>query len=312
MAHITHLLGSLLVMLWFAITFMGESIHKLIPAPYSDDLIRYRWLILGLGIFLTITGFVNRIKQKRGLRRNDSRWQKHSSQKHDSLNKNSNVVRKDFELEQRKQQFTSSINKNLGSQSAELKELAQKVEWSPFAGGGASFKTSFLYQTDQTRIEVLKSNGAKLFSGVFIALGGIVPAIITYSLIIEEGFGWEVIGIMAFGSIFVLAGVAMLYFPKPRVFDKQLGWFWAGSKKLSGEQELSLLKKSARLNEIAAIQIISERLSGKNSSYTSWEINLVSHDAQRLNVMDHGNKRSIQEDAQKLGEFLGVPVWENT
>ena len=91
-----------------------------------------------------------------------------------------------------------------------------------------------------------------------------------------------------------------------------LDGFWAGSKRLSSDQELSLLKKSARLNDIAAIQIVSERLSDKNSSYTSSEINIISHDAQRLNLMDHGNRKSIQEDAQKLCEFLNVPVWENT
>ena len=44
----------------------------------------------------------------------------------------------------------------------------------------------------------------------------------------EEEFGWEVIGMMAFGSIFVLAGIAMLFFPKPRVFDKHVGWFLGG------------------------------------------------------------------------------------
>ena len=157
----------------------------------------------------------------------------------------------------------------------------------------------------------MKSNGAKLFSAVFIGIGGVVPGFITYELIADEGFGWEVLGIMTFGSIFVAVGIAMLFFPKPRVFDKQLGWFWAGSKNLLSDQELSFLKKSARLTEIAAIQIVPERLSGKNSTYTSWEINLVSHDAQRLNVMDHGNRKSIQADAQTLGVFMDVPVWEN-
>jgi len=72
------------------------------------------------------------------------------------------------------------------------------------------------------------------------------------------------------------------------------------------------LKQSARLSEIAAIQIIDEHVSGsKGGSYSSWEINLVSEDGQRLNVMDHGNKESIIADAKKLGDFLGVPVWEN-
>jgi len=194
----------------------------------------------------------------------------------------------------------------------ELNDLAKKVEWSPIAGGGANFKTSYLHQPNPSRIEVKKSNGGKLFSAIFIFMGCFVPGIIAYQMFKDEGFGWAILGMMAFGSIFVAVGVAMLFYPKPRIFDKQLGWFWSGSKGLMSEQELSLLKKSARIADIAAIQIVSERLSGKNSSYTSWEINIISHDAQRLNVMDHGNRKSIEEDAEKLAEFLDVPVWENT
>ncbi len=296
-------------MLWFAVTFMGESILKLIPSSYSEDLVRYKWLVLGLGIFLSITGFVNKLKQKRGRNRNDTRWHKN----------NSNIIRKDFESEQKQEQFQTSYakkfdnktNKKLYRQTAVLNDLAKKIEWSPIAGGGANFKTSYLHQSNQSRVEILKSNGGKLFSAVFIGMGVIIPAIIIFSIIKEDGFDWQILFPFLIGSIFTAVGIVMLFFPKPRVFDKQTGWFWAGSKQLSSEQELSLLKKSTRLNEIAAIQIIPERLSGKNSTYTSWEINLISHDAQRLNVMDHGNKRSIQQDAQKLSEFLGVPVWEN-
>ena len=116
-----------------------------------------------------------------------------------------------------------------------------------------------------------------------------------------------------FGGVFAAVGIGMIVWPRPRIFDLRLGWFWAGSNSLSREQQFSSLKKSTRHSEIAAIQVIAERISGnKGSNYTSWEINLVSGDGQRLNVMDHGKKASIIEDAQRLGEFLGVPVWENT
>ena len=103
MANITHILGFLLVILWFAVTFMGESILKLVPAPYSEDLIRYKWLILGFGIFLSVAGFANKIKQKRNHNRsrNDSRWQKN-----DPI-----IIRKDFESEQRKDSFISNYEK---------------------------------------------------------------------------------------------------------------------------------------------------------------------------------------------------------
>ncbi|MEB8432309.1 hypothetical protein OO007_08715 [Cocleimonas sp. KMM 6892] len=309
MSIISQLLSSLLVMLWFVAHFMGDNILKIVPSPYGEDLIRYRWLILGLGIFLSISNFTNRIRQQRKANkrdnrsRNGSRWQKNDSA----------IIRKDFESEQRKESFVSSFRENTSSrQTPELIELAKKVKWTPIVGGGANFKTSYLQQPTPSRIEVKKSNGGKLFSAIFIGMGCFVPGVIAYQMFMDEGFGWGILGMMAFGSIFVAVGVATLFYPRPRIFDKQIGWFWAGSKRLMSEKELSQLKKSARLSDIAAIQILSERVSGKNSNYTSWEINLVSHDAQRLNVMDHGNKNNIEEDAIMLSEFLDVPVWENT
>ena len=48
--------------------------------------------------------------------------------------------------------FTSNDNQG----SSELNDLASKVEWTPIAGGGSNFKTSYLYKSNQSRIEVLK------------------------------------------------------------------------------------------------------------------------------------------------------------
>ena len=129
----------------------------------------------------------------------------------------------------------------------------------------------------------------------------------------DHGLGFTILVPLLFGGLFAAAGIAMFVFPRPRVFDRRYGWFWSGNKSLAREQDFMRLKESARLSEIAAIQIIEEQLSSnKGSSDSSWEINLVSEDGKRVNVMDHGNKASITADARKLGEFLGVPVWENS
>lgn len=63
------------------------------------------------------------------------------------------------------------------------------------------------------------------------------------------------------------------------------------------------------LDDICAIQLISEYCSGDDSSYYSYELNLVLKDASRINVIDHGNKTRILEDTQILADFLDVPVW---
>jgi len=296
MSTAVNILGSLLIMIWFAVTSMGNNLDSLIPAPFSNDLLRYKWLILGLGIFLTIAGFVTKVR-------------KHKEKWINVKQASDLITRKNFTAEQQKHKALETID----TLDGKLKDIAMKVDWSPLSGGGANFKTHKLNFVNSMRVEVLKSTGGKLFGGLFILMGTGIPAFISYTMYQEGKTGWELLIPVLVGAIFSIIGIALLFFPKPRVFDKRLGWFWAGSKSLQREQQFMQLKKSARLAEIAALQIIPERITGRKSgSYTSWEINLVSEDAQRLNVLDHGDRNSIIEDAQKLGEFLDVPVWENT
>jgi hypothetical protein len=61
------------------------------------------------------------------------------------------------------------------------------------------------------------------------------------------------------------------------------------------------------------VQRISEYCnSGNNSSYYSYELNLVLKNASRLNVVHHGNKLAMLADAKKVAGFLKVPLWDGT
>ncbi len=84
------------------------------------------------------------------------------------------------------------------------------------------------------------------------------------------------------GLVFVGVGILMLFLPRSRYMDKRLGWFWAGKKTPAGERALRQAKIASPLKELVALQIISERISSKNGSYASWELNLVDNDATSL------------------------------
>ena len=60
----------------------------------------------------------------------------------------------------------------------------------------------------------------------------------------------------------------------------------------------------------AALQLLSEHVSGNDSSYYSYELNLVLEDGRRLSVVDHGDCEQLREDAQLLSQLLGKPVWD--
>ena len=65
-----------------------------------------------------------------------------------------------------------------------------------------------------------------------------------------------------------------------------------------------------QLYQVHALQIIREYVRGNKSSYYSYELNLILKDGSRKNVVDHGSIKQLQKDAQTLGQFLGIPVWD--
>lgn len=324
MSGFIRFVGSMFIFVWVAITFLNIDIREFFPnddySPLIDDFMNVKWLLLIIGIILSLVASITKIKQRREVKNKRNRRQNNhnisdnsneSNFKSGDLNADfaSDFVKKDFVAEQHKykrDQFASR-------QSEKLKEIAMKTDWTPLCGGGSNFKTTSLKRINVSRIETSKSKGGFAFGGVFALAGFGILFGMTYVMFEDRGLSSELLFPVLFGSVFATIGTAMLIWPRSRIFDLQQGWFWAGSKSLSREQDFMALKKSARVSDIAAIQVLAERISGnKGGSYTSWEINIVSNDGKRLNVMDHGNQDSIIDDAEVLGEFLNVPVWENT
>ncbi len=190
--------------------------------------------------------------------------------------------------------------------------VALNTEWAPLKGGGASFCTRHLVQISPLRYEFRASWGAKAFYLIFLVIG-LGLDVMSISQIIMSGtvFTEDVIGLGAVGLIFTLAGGLMYYFgTKPVVFDKQYECFWRG--KISADELIYATANELLMpfKEIHAIQLISEYIRGNKSSYYSYEMNLVSQEGVRTNVVDHGNRDQIHADAKTLSEFLEVPVWD--
>jgi hypothetical protein len=67
-----------------------------------------------------------------------------------------------------------------------------------------------------------------------------------------------------------------------------------------------------RFDDIYALQLIKERVRTKNSSYSSYELNLIHKDTTRTNLVDHGKYALLQQDAEMLSSVIGVPLWDGT
>jgi hypothetical protein len=191
--------------------------------------------------------------------------------------------------------------------------VADKTSWSPLKRGGASFSTHCLTEVGAQRLEFKAARGAKAFYLLFFFIGVGVLVLFTFTLL-EKGisnFGFEDLFLLFFGSVFGTVGACIYHFgTKPIVFDKQSGYFWKGKRSPERVINHDSIKTLAKLDDIHAFQLISEYCSGDDSSYYSYELNLIRKDSTRINVVDHGKLDKIREDAQKLANFLEKPLWD--
>ncbi|PWN06468.1 hypothetical protein [Rhodohalobacter mucosus] len=195
--------------------------------------------------------------------------------------------------------------------------LAERIDWVPLKRGGSNFHTHKMVEVDAHRLEFRPTVGARLFAGIFLAVGIFFPILFLVQGDADMESVGATVGIIAFGLVFAGAGGAMWYtMGKPRVFDKWAGMYWKGHKKpdllykpMGNEDDNKDKKDAAMLRDVHAIQLIREYVRSDKSSYYSYELNLILSDGSRVNVIDHGKKSEILEDAEKLGQFLGKPVW---
>jgi len=191
--------------------------------------------------------------------------------------------------------------------------IAVQTAWSPLKNGGTNFRTHRLVEHDSARLEFRAAAGAKLFYLVFFFVGVGALVGVSYANIRsgEFGFNGQTIMPILIGFVFALAGGCLFYFgTAPIVFDRRRGYFWKGRKSPDEVFDKTKLKRFAELQDIHALQLISEYVSGNKNSYYSYELNLVLKDGSRTNVVDHGSIGRLREDADTLSAFLEKPVWD--
>lgn len=175
------------------------------------------------------------------------------------------------------------------------------VSWRPLNSGGSSFVTRKIKVIHRDRVEFKVTFSALVFNLIFLSIGVfLIYKMKTFSM----GVG---------GALFSAVGLVMMWFSmKPIVFDKTKGYFWKGRKSPDDVINMKDLQESAALEDILALQIVQEYCSSsKSKSFYSYELNLVLNDYSRINVFDHGGYKKALIDAEKLAEFLDVPLWDD-
>lgn len=186
-------------------------------------------------------------------------------------------------------------------------KLAEAIPWTPLKPGGSNFATHQLRRQGSHRLVYTISKTGLFFCLAFLVSGLIISAFSALFLS-RDNEGFSMVIPLLVGLLFAGVGAGMLFsMARPMVFDLEAGFYWCGwrDRRKSGDLE----GKGLRLNCIHALQIISEYC-GSDSVYHSYELNLVLVNGQRLNLIDHGKISLIQQEAEELGRFLDVPVWD--
>ena len=173
-------------------------------------------------------------------------------------------------------------------------ELAFRISWDPLVGGGTNFCTHRLQKMPglmNSSIEFRPTFVAYLFSILF-AVFGLIACFLAFST-----------GSMAFGVLISLPFLGFGVWPLWRLFKQKS--IFNGSSRVFYKNE-----KSFGFDQICAIQLLREYVSGNKNSYYSYELNLVCMDGERINIIDHGALRAIREDASILADYLSIPVWD--
>ena len=181
--------------------------------------------------------------------------------------------------------------------------IAEQTEWDWIVSGGSNFHTHKLVHQANGDIRFKPTGGNISFAVGFL----VIPVLFSPFIFLDE------MALIPLG-IFGLGGAWLLYHAlTPIVFSFERGYFYIGRL---GRNDSPWSKDLdwCKLNEIHALQIIPESISGDSDTkgYCSYELNIVTKDASRINVVDHGDLHEIRYDAQTLAEKLGVPIWDTT
>lgn len=301
MRNVFFIVGEVLLFLAAAAYFLEDILYQFLPEKYVHLLLEYKQMLLIVGVVMSVVGVIQWIQQKKAQYETERNKQSHVQHQEMSSNAQSHFNADSVQFRQR---------------NGTLTNLAKETDWSPLQSGGTNFKTTFLKQVARHRMQTYRASGMRLITGAMLlcGLGGF--GMLGYNLFGSNRFSWEIVLPVCVLTIFGAIGVALLYFPRPRIFDKQIGWFWQGSPRLKQSSKVSQQKNACQLDQIKALQMIDEYITssdsdGHTSNYHSYELNLVLDDGSRLNVMDHGDKDSLLADANTLSEFLGVPVLQS-
>ena len=193
-----------------------------------------------------------------------------------------------------------------------------KTKWTPLIGGGRSYKSHKVIKVNENKL-VFKTTARVALFYIFLSANGLFVLLLTF---FGSGRGNLVVGVFLGIGLIALGVFLLMRSRKIMTFDRRLKAFYKGKVDAENLLNPNLLEGYISLKKLHAVQIIKEHIEGnishedglsmddKRNNFFSYEINLIMDDGKRVNVVDHGNIKSIYIQATAIANLFDVPVWD--
>ena len=186
--------------------------------------------------------------------------------------------------------------------------LLEKASWEPIRATAFREHDVRLVKARPGRIEFQTALTLrfKLFGLVLAGLAGLI----FFGLMSDDEPG-EIFPLLIC-SLLALAGLVFSYaFSQPVAFDRQANSFTEPKTAMVGKWLRARCAASCALDEIHALQILNRVVEHEESEdYSTYELNLILHNGERLPVTSSGRLFILRREAEELGRFLNVAVWD--
>lgn len=203
-----------------------------------------------------------------------------------------------------KQKKVSSNNKTITFNYKNYLEdyLGQKISWEAVKNSGSNFANSSLKKT-KFGYKIRSSNYMKYigWAFVFISVNSIFWTLLDAFEFSQEPIGLFKIASLVFssGGLFVLPGIFLLFgFSANKIYID------------SSQHKLKINNLLLNFNQLYAMQLLQKFVEGNRAGgYYCYELNVVTKDGTRYNLLNHGDKEVMLSDMVKLSAIFKLPVW---
>ncbi|WP_428743664.1 hypothetical protein [Tenacibaculum sp.] len=179
--------------------------------------------------------------------------------------------------------------------------IGQHISWNALKGSGSNFLSERLRKT-AFGYKITSSSYMKFVAWSFFLMG---LNYVAWSFIEFFEFSKEPLTFMHGGKLFFTSGGSFLL-----VGGFLLTSFGATTYINSQKRKVLVDGKTIPFQQLYALQVLSKFVEGnKSGGYYCYELNVVTQQGERYNLLNHGDKEYLLSDMVKISRLLKIPVW---